>query len=105
MWIFFIFIIISAVSLYICRNNYKNRSIELYNNLKNFNQEIEELYYSMPNNHQEKFLSLLNPKWKNNFLSILTRNFNYANNVWALQNQIAEQEELFIALQKFSGKI
>lgn len=104
MWIFLIFIIIFAMFIYISRNNYKNRSIELYNNLKNFNQEIEKFYYSMPNNHQEKFLSLLNPKWKNNFLSILNENFNYANNVWALQNQIANQEELFIALQKFSEK-
>ncbi|EJO5349490.1 hypothetical protein NRP93_003669 [Clostridium botulinum] len=99
-----IFICILALAMYISRKNYKNRKNELINNLKDFNEYIKNYYYSMEKNKKEKFISLLNKNWKENFISILNHNFYYANNVWAIQKQIATQEELFSELKNFNER-
>lgn len=97
-----IFIFILMLAMWISRNNYKNRKNELISNLEAFNKYIETYYHSMDQNKKEKFMSLLNKNWKENFISILNHNFYYANNVWAIQQQIATQEELFSELKKFN---
>lgn len=99
-----VLICIVVLSIYISRNNYKKRYIEICTNLKNYNIEIKKYYYSMEKYKQEKFFNMLSPYWKPNFLSILDDNFKYANNMWALQKQIDKQQELFSELTKFNEK-
>jgi len=100
-----IFIGILILAMWICKNNYKNRKFELINNLKDFNKYIEDYYHSMDQYKKEKFISLLNASWKENFISILEHRFYYGNNVWSIQQQIAKQEELFSELKKFNENI
>lgn len=100
-----IFIGILILAMWICKNNYKNRKFELINNLKDFNKYIEDYYHSMDQYKKEKFISLLNASWKENFISILEHRFYYDNNVWSIQQQIAKQEELFSELKKFNENI
>nr|WP_243154569.1 hypothetical protein [Clostridium sporogenes] len=100
-----IFIGILILAMWICKNNYKNRKYELINNLKDFNKYIEDYYHSMDQYKKEKFISLLNASWKENFISILEHRFYYGNNVWSIQQQIAKQEELFSELKKFNENI
>lgn len=97
-----IFIGILILAMWICKNNYKNRKYELINNLKDFNKYIEDYYHSMDQYKKEKFISLLNASWKENLISILEHRFYYGNNVWSIQQQISNQEELFRELKKFN---
>nr|WP_235838120.1 hypothetical protein [Clostridium tepidum] len=100
-----IFIGILILAMWICKNNYKNRKYELINNLKDFNKYIENYYHSMEQFKQEKFISLLNTNWKEDFMSILEHRFYYGNNIWSVQQQIAKQEELFRELKKFNETV
>lgn len=99
-----IIILLFTITIFISKNNFKSRSEELKTNLKEFNLEIKNKFYSMPESKQKEFLSLLNSEWKVNFESILSNNFNYAVNAWALQQQIAKQQELFIELNKYANR-
>ncbi|MBI6872806.1 hypothetical protein [Clostridium aciditolerans] len=99
-----VIILLFGITIFMSKNNFKSRSDELKANLKEFNLEIKNKFYSMPEDKQKEFLSLLNPEWKVNFESILSNNFNYAANAWALQQQIAKQQELFIELDKYANK-
>lgn len=96
-----IFLLIFAIAIFISRNNLKNRREELKTNLIEFNNEIRHIFYSVSEDNQKKFLNLLNSQWRVNLESIVNNNFNYANSIWALQNQITQQQELFTELKKF----
>ena len=99
-----IIILLFAATIFMSKNNFKSRSEELKANLEKFNLELKNRFYSMSEDKQREFLSLLNPEWKANLESILNNNFNYATNAWALQQQIAKQQDLFIELDKYANK-
>lgn len=104
MEIVIVFIGIFAFTIFFSRNNLKKRTEEIHSNLKNFNIEIKDFFYKMPDDTQKEFLDKLTEDWKNNFESILDDSFNYGSNVWALQSQISAQQELFKALHDFNEK-
>lgn len=99
-----VIILLFAITIFMSKNNFKSRSEEIKTNLKEFNLEIRNKFYSMPEDKQKEFLSLLNPERKANLESVLISNFNYASNAWALQQQVAKQQELFIELNKYANK-
>ncbi|MDF2880741.1 MAG: hypothetical protein K0R54_1298 [Clostridiaceae bacterium] len=99
-----VFVGIFAFTIYFSRNNFKKRTEEISINLKNFNIEIKDFFYEMPDDAQKEFLDKLNEDWKSNFESILNESFNYGSNVWSLQSQITTQQELFKALHDFNEK-
>lgn len=96
-----IFVMILIITILVCKNNIKNRTLELKTNLEKFNNELAEQFNNLPKDRQQVFLTSLNPQLKSNLHSILNHNFNYANNHWALQQQIVAQQELFSELHKF----
>ena len=104
MYILLIFLIIAIIAVYFSRGNFKKRYTMIRENLVNFNNEIKEYYYNLSKENQEEFLSKLNPYWGPNFKSILNNSYNYANNVWKLQKQISQQQELMIELANFAKK-
>lgn len=97
-----IFLIIAVFGVYFSRKNFISRYSTIKKNLQNFNNEIKQYYYSLPKENQDEFLRRLNIDWKPNFESILNGNYNYANNIWALQQQISKQQELFGELANFA---
>ena len=96
-----IFTTIFILAILVCRNNVKNRINELKINLQRFNEEIAKKFNDIPEDKQQEFFNLLDPKLALNLKSILNNNFNYANNHWAIQQQITLQQELFTELHKF----
>jgi hypothetical protein len=98
----FIFLIIAILAVYFSRKNFKDRYTMIRNNLQNFNNEIKQYYYNLPKENQEEFARRLNLAWKPNFESILNGNYNYAKNIWSLQQQISQQQELFSELASFA---
>lgn len=97
-----IFLIIAVFGVYFSRKNFKDRYTMIRNNLQNYNNEIKQYYYNLPKENQEEFARRLTMDWKPNFESILNGSYNYANNIWALQQQISQQQELFGELSNFS---
>lgn len=95
--IFFIFIV--AASLLVCKNNFKKRTEELTSNLKAFNEEIKEVFYSIPEVHQENLLNSLTNENQTNLKSILNNSFIYGANAWSIQQQILKQQELLMELR------
>lgn len=102
MYILIIFLIIIVIGVYFSRINFKNRYTMIRDNLQNFNNEIKEYYYNLPKEDQNEFMNILTPYWKPNFNSILNNSYNYANNVWSLQKQISQQQELMQSLANFA---
>lgn len=102
MYIILIFLIIATIGVYFSRINFKNRYSMIRENLLNFNNEIKEYYYNLSKENQEEFVRKLSPYWIPNFKSILSNSYNYANNIWTLQKQISEQQELMIELANFA---
>lgn len=97
-------ILIIVLAALIMKRNYKSRGVEIQKNVGSFNDEIKKFYYSLPAESQHEFASNLNGEWKDLFSSILEDRFNFGRNVWALQSQIAQQQELFQALSDFRKK-
>ncbi|MCT8976213.1 hypothetical protein N4T77_06345 [Clostridium sp. CX1] len=95
-----ILLLIIILVIFISRNNLKKRTEELTNNLENFNKEIRKSFTDMCELKQEELLNSLTPKHRNILNSILENNFNYAGNHWAIQQQIFQQQELFMELNK-----
>lgn len=102
MYILVIFLIIIVIGVYFSRINFKNRYTMIRGNLQSFNNEIRKYFYDLPKENQEEFMRKLNPYWKPNFESILNSSYNYANNIWALQKQISQQQELMQSLANFA---
>jgi predicted PurR-regulated permease PerM len=101
MIVIILFAIIFILTILVCKNNLKNRTSELKTNLQKFNDELAEKFKNIPLDSQQNFLNLLDPQLKSNLHSILNHTFNYANNHWAIQQQIVVQQELFKELHNF----
>ncbi|NMM64192.1 hypothetical protein HBE96_16320 [Clostridium sp. P21] len=103
MGILLLFILI-ILAIIMCKNNFKKRTEELTNNLKNFNEEIKSIFYSTPEVYQEKLLNLLTSESQANLKSILNGNFAYGANAWSIQQQMLKQQELLIELNNLRRK-
>lgn len=99
-----ILLIIFILTIFICRNNVKKRIEELKTNLETFNKDIKNHFMSMSTSQQEELLNTLSPQHRSDLENVLNDNFNYANNHWAIQQQIFQQQELFIKLNAIDRK-
>lgn len=98
---FILLIAVFIIALLVSRNNFRKRSEELKKNLEIFNREIKDHFLNLSDKNQDRFLCQLDDKFKYSLQSILKDTFNYGNNAWAIQQQIADQQELLLMLNKF----